>query len=98
MTTGEIIKTKRLEMNLTQEELAEKSGLKRENILGWETEISLPSRQEAEKLSEILKTDVLNTSVDEKIMVSKQRLNAIGIFAAVGWLLAGFFLLMLILR
>jgi len=98
MTTAEIIKTKRLELELTQEELSEKTGFKRESILGWETGILLPSEEEAKKLKEVLKADVLNTYTDEKITVSRQRLNAIGIFAAVGWLLAAFFLLILILR
>ena len=96
MTKADIIREVRTGMKLTYDELAEKTGTDRQTVIGWEMGVLNPTREEAAKIKEVLGVDVLDTDMD--IRVSRQKLNAISIFAASGWLLAVFFLMILILQ
>lgn len=62
MNIGEIIKIKRKNMKLTQDELAEKIHVSRQTISSWENSKSLP-----DVTSLILLSDVYEISLDELI-------------------------------
>lgn len=62
MNIGEKIKQKRKELNLTQEEIAEKVHVSRQTISSWENSKSLP-----DVTSLILLSDVYQVSLDELI-------------------------------
>ncbi len=59
-TLGQFIANRRNQMQLTQEELAEKVGVSKSAIAKWETDGGLPDRDNLRKLAEII-----NMSVDD---------------------------------
>lgn len=62
MNIGEIIKTKRKSLKLTQDELAEKIHVSRQTISSWENSKSLP-----DITSLVLLSDVYEISLDELV-------------------------------
>ena len=58
MTTGRIIAEKRRALHLTQEQLAEKTGVKPEAISRWENDWNLPELDKLEALARALKTGI----------------------------------------
>ena len=60
MRIGEMIKKRRVEMKLTQEELAEKLNVTPQAVSRWENEISLPDITLVPRLSEVLKVSCDN--------------------------------------
>lgn len=66
---GEKIKKKRLELNMTQDYLADKLAISRQAVSKWEKGLSEPSMENLEKLSEVFGVDLgyfKNESKDEK--------------------------------
>lgn len=62
MDMGEKIKARRMELNMTQEELAEKLSVSRAAVSNWETGRNYPDLQMI-----VLTADVLNLSLDEML-------------------------------
>ena len=60
MRIGETIKKRRVEMKLTQEELAEKLNVTPQAVSRWENEISLPDITLVPRISEVLKVSCDN--------------------------------------
>ncbi len=58
MTIGERIKQKRKELNLTQEELAEKIGVSYQAVSKWENDASMPDTSLFPKLASVLNTNL----------------------------------------
>lgn len=58
MTIGEHIRKARKEMNLTQEQLANKIGMKRAVISKYENDLITPSAAQIKKISDVLETPI----------------------------------------
>lgn len=60
MTLGQILKNLRLSHGITQQQLADRTGIKQQNISRWELGIHIPDLQECVKLA-----DYFDVSLDE---------------------------------
>lgn len=74
---GDKIKSKRRELNLSQEELANKLGLTRQAISKWETEKSTPTMTNLRELAEVFGVDMAYFIGENKSeeRVKKEELN-----------------------
>ena len=66
MTAGEQIKQRREELQLSQEELAERIGVSRQAVSKWESDRSTPHGANREALCNLLSIDLSQTEVTEK--------------------------------
>ena len=95
MRIGDVIKQKRIECHLTQEELAQKIGTTKATVSRWESgDIKKIKGKFAEKLSEVFQMDILSLMTGEMVLfadeyevISKYREASPGIRASVRKLL-----------
>ncbi len=76
---GENIRQKRLEKNISQEELAEKLDISRQSISKWENGLSEPSKKNLAQLARILGCEMAELMPDAHDIIEKDTLIVVGI-------------------
>ena len=77
MKTGEIIRARRKEQNLTQDQLAEYLGVSAAAVSKWENDSTYPDITLLAPLARLLKTD-LNTLLAFREEITEQEIGRIG--------------------
>lgn len=81
MTTGEAIRSRRMKLGLTQQQLADKIFVTRQTISKWELEKSVPDPISLELLDQVLNlTEVFNKNIQKGVKKMRILTNFIYVF------------------